>query len=97
MRQWLFALGGLLVWTAHFFAICIAASLFPGEALAAWLTLGLTAAALIAVGWLGLGAWRVWQARDGDELRPWLGGFALFGAALSAVAMLYQGLAAVLS
>ena len=27
MRQWLFALGGLLVWTAHFFAIYIAASL----------------------------------------------------------------------
>ena len=97
MRQWLFALGGLLVWTAHFFAIYIAASLFPGRPLAAWLTLGLTVLALVVVGWLGHGAWRVWQARQGDELRPWLGGIALFGAALSAVAIFYQGLAAVIS
>lgn len=95
MRQWLFALGGLLVWTAHFFAIYIAASLFPGDRLASWLTLGLTIAALIALGLLGVAAWRVWQRRQGDELKRWLGGIALMGAALSAIAVLYQGLTAV--
>lgn len=95
MRQWLFALGGLLVWTAHFFAIYIAASLFPGKALASWLTLGLTLIALVCVGWLALGAWRVWRARGGDELSPWLGGIALMGAALSAIAILYAGLTAI--
>jgi hypothetical protein len=36
----LFSLGGLLFWTVHFFAIYIAACLFPGGARAAWLTLG---------------------------------------------------------
>lgn len=40
MRQWLFALDGLLVWTSRLFANYVAASLFPGEARAAWLTLG---------------------------------------------------------
>jgi hypothetical protein len=95
MRQWLFALGGLLVWTAHFFAVYIAASLFPGEPLASWLTLSLTVIALIVAGWLGLHAWRVWQARGEDDLTPWLGGIALMGAALSAIAILYEGLTAV--
>jgi hypothetical protein len=35
--------------------------------------------------------------RENDELTRWLGGIALFGAALSAVAMLCQELAAVIS
>jgi hypothetical protein len=50
MRQWLFALGGLLVWTAHFFAICIAASLFPARRWRRGSRSQMTVVALIAVG-----------------------------------------------
>lgn len=96
MRQWLVLLGGMLVWTAHFFAVWTAASLFPGQDLAAWLTILLTLAGLLATALLGRRAWAGWQQNADDEIAHWISGIALLGNALAAVAILYQGLPALL-
>ena len=34
MRAWLFILGGLIVWTVHFFGLYVLASVFPDMAIA---------------------------------------------------------------
>lgn len=91
MRAWLFLLSGLLVWTAHFFGVYITASLFPGTSLAKWITAALTLVALIALGVLSTRALPL--SRRGG-LSSWMGTLALAAVALSAVAVLYQGLPA---
>lgn len=96
MRQWVFLLGGLLVWTAHFFGLYIAASLFPRGDLAAWLTILLTVAGLAAIFVLARSALRQWRNREADDVAHWASGFALLGYALAGVAILYQGLPALL-
>lgn len=93
MRTWLFLLSGLLVWTAHFFGVYIAASLFPGTSLARWLTLALTLLALVMLAVLGRGAL---QARGCDPMSDWVATLALGGIVLSGVAVLYQGAPALL-
>ena len=60
MRAWLLLLQGFLVWTAHFFGLYIAASLFPGTALAEWLTVALT---LVAFALLLFFAFQDWRRR----------------------------------
>jgi predicted phage tail protein len=95
VRQWLYLLGGLLVWSAHFFGVYIAASLFPGTALARWLTAGLTLAALGVALMLARAARRHWRTRQ-DEVGRWIDGLAGLGAALAAVSIIYQGLPALL-
>ena len=94
MRAWLILLSGLLVWTAHFFGIYIAASLFPGTALAKWLTGLLTILALgLLAAMLPLARGRL-EPAENDPLSLWLDRLALLGGALSAIAILYQGLPA---
>ena len=94
MRAWLLLLAGLLIWTAHFFGIYIAASLFPGTQLAKWLTgiLTLLALGLLAVVVLPV-LRRAGPSRE-EALSSWLDGLAVLGAALAALAILYQGLPA---
>lgn len=94
MRSWLVLLGGLLIWTGHFFGVYIAASLFPGTTLARWLTGLLTVLALGLLATLILPLWRRRSARESDGLGSWLDGLSLMGAALAAIAILYQGLPA---
>lgn len=94
MRTWLLLLAGLLIWTAHFFGIYIAASLFPGTSLAKWLTGLLTLVALAALALLMRPVLRRSIPKEEEALTGWLDGLALLGAALSAVAILYQGLPA---
>lgn len=96
MRQWLVLLSGLLVWTAHFFGVYIAASLFPGSVIARWLTILLTVAGLLAVFLLGRRTLKTWRGASGDDMGQWIGGLALMGNALAGVAILYQGLPAIL-
>lgn len=95
MRAWTLLLSGLLIWTAHFFAIYVAASLFPGTSLAKWLTALLTLAALAALLIVLMPLWRRSRQQDGgDELQPWLTSVTLLGGVLAGVAILYQGLPA---
>ena len=97
MRTWLFLLAGLLVWTGHFFALYITASLFPGTELARWLTGLLTLLALASLAALALSRARQWKRASQAELGRWLDGLATLGIALAAVAVLYQGLPALTS
>lgn len=96
MRAWLVLLGGLLTWTAHFFALYAIASIFPGTDTARWLALAATAVAAAANGVI------LWRASakvkrasaESFELWKWRSGFA--GALLSMIAVLWQGLPALI-
>lgn len=92
MRTWLFILSGLIVWTGHFFAVYFAASLFPGDVVAHWLTLAATVGALIALGAIFMRVWR----RTEQSLERWASQFAALGAAIASIAVLWQGLPAIL-
>lgn len=97
MVTWRSTLGGFVVWTGHFFGVYAAGSLFPGSSIARVLTLVLTVIALAAVGWQ---SWRVLRRPPGaivDDVTRWLSGLALAGCAMAGIAILYQGLPAVLA
>lgn len=97
MRAWLILLSGLLIWTGHFFGVYIAASLFPGTGIAKWLTGLLTLIALALLVALGLSLWTRPPERSDDVLPHWLNRLTLLGGAVAAVAILYQGLPALLA
>lgn len=86
MRAWAFMLGGMIVWTVHFFALYIAGSVFPGSATARILTGLITLACLAAAALLFVRALRCppGLART----------LAAAGTALAAVAVVWQGLPA---
>lgn len=89
-------MGGLLVWTVHFFAIYIVASVFPGTDLARILTSLLTLAGLGADGyllWWAAGAMKA----SGEEVQHWKALIAAMSAAISFVAVLWQGFPVVLA
>jgi hypothetical protein len=96
MPLWLLALGGLLVWTAHFFGLYLIASIWLTTPTASVIALVFTVACLAADGWL---LWRTAPARrpkDLDAFDRWLLLLAFLGAALSALAVLWQGLPALI-
>lgn len=98
MRAWLWMLGGLVVWTAHFFAVYGAGSLFPGQPIARWLTLAITVVAASVAAWL---CWRCSRAarrqEEGDDFSRWMAGLSAFGSGLAVIAVLYGGAPALLS
>ncbi|MFC3711191.1 hypothetical protein ACFOMD_01320 [Sphingoaurantiacus capsulatus] len=94
MRTWLLALGGLLVWAAHFFALYAFGSVFETTMPARAGTGIATLAAIAANLWL-LRLARRPVANDG--LARWIGGLAIGGVAVSLVAVIWQGLVAVLA
>lgn len=96
MRKWALLLGGLLIWTAHFFLLYGFASVFPGTDLAKVLSLIATVPALAA------NALLIWGAAAGtlvrqDELDRWVLDIAAVGAGLSFVAVLWQALPALMA
>ena len=94
MPAWLLSLGGLLVWTAHFFGLYLIASIWLSTPVAGSIAAVFTLACLAADGWL---LWRTAPARragDADAVDRWLLAVAFLGAALSALAVLWQGLPA---
>ena len=96
MKAWIFLLGGLLVWTAHFFGAYIIGSLFPGTELARSLVLALT---LLCLGIAGLFVFLILRrkAAQNDTLDRWSSALAGSGHALAIVAIAYQGLPALLN
>lgn len=96
MRSWAFLLGGLIVWAVHFFGVYGFASVFLDAPVTRWLAAGLTLACLLADAWLfrrGLAAYR----GERDEARRWRMLIATWGAALSFLAVFWQGLPALLA
>jgi hypothetical protein len=96
MPKWLLALGGLLVWTAHFFGLYLIASIWLTTPTARVVAGVFTVACLAVDGWL---LWRTAPARrEGgvDVFDRWLLVLAFLGAALSALAVLWQGLPALI-
>ena len=96
MRAWAFILGGLIVWTVQFFGLYAIASIFPGLTVARVLAIALTLAAILANIWLFRRAARILKADGPEEVNRWKAIMAALTAATSLVAVLWQGLPAVL-
>jgi len=94
VRTWALLLGGLIIWTVHFFALYIIASVWLTTPLARGLTLALTIACLGAVGLLLVGM----QRRQADtDMDRWVHVVASVGFGIAGVAILWQGLPALLA
>ena len=93
MAFWRTLLGGLILWTAHFFAVYGIASIFPGTRTAVVLVLVATGLALAAAAWFFVRSARAVRAAR-DDLQRWSSGLALLGYALAGAAITYQGLPA---
>lgn len=96
MRAWLFMLGGLVVWAVHFFSIYIVASIFLTSPIARILTGIVTLACLAADALLLSFALRGGEGKADDGLSHWMRKLAVWGAGLSLIAVVWQGLPALL-
>ncbi len=88
-------LGGLLFWAAHFFIVYGAASIFHTSTATRLITAVATLACLSGAAWL---AWKGWRGRAGDSDRfgAWTHSVAALSGAGACVAILWQGLPALL-
>lgn len=93
MKHWLALLGALGVWAGHFFLLYAFASVFPGQPLARVLTALATLVALAANGSI---FWIAARRGGRDSFDRWAGRIACAGALLSGVAVLWQGLPALI-
>lgn len=98
MRAWAFMLGGLLVWAVHFMGVYGIASIADVAARAdvqasRWTVAGLTVLCAAADALLILAAWRRSRHVTG-ELAPFQTSLAGLGAGFSLIAVLWQGLPA---
>lgn len=94
MRTWLLLLGGLIVWAVQFFALYIVASIFGSAPIARISTALITLACLAADAAILVAALR---ARLDNGFGQWVRSLAVTGAAFSIVAVLWQGLPALIS
>lgn len=88
MRTWSILLGGMIVWTAHFFALYIIGSIFLATPLARWLAAAVTLICIAAdvrlLFWI--------RARRDTLFEGWAASVGLILAGLSLVAVVWQGL-----
>jgi hypothetical protein len=96
MRRWAFLLGGLLVWTLHFFALYGIASIFLTTPLARILVGIITLLCLAGLAALLGRSWSLYRSEP-DEVSGWLALIATLANAISLVAILWQGLPALLA
>lgn len=87
MRRWLLILGGLIVWTAHFFVV-YALGEFGGER-TWWLVLLVTIPGIAVCVWIWFAVARL---RVDGPFDRWTRTVGQGGAALSGLAVLWQGL-----
>lgn len=95
MRQWRKLLGGLLLWTMHFFAVYFIGSIFPGTKIAAFLVVGVSIALIAVTIFLGVRSLRQYLAGT-DGLDRWMVGLSSAGYAIAGIAILYQAMPAIL-
>lgn len=86
MKSWFILLGGLGVWTVHFFGLYAIGEIRPRIA---WI-IGLTLVCLAANIWLLL---YIFRMRADEHFSKWRRSVALGGAGLSLVAVVWQSLA----
>jgi hypothetical protein len=91
MRSWLILLGGLLLWTVHFFLL-YGIGEFAGASTASRGAVLLLSG--LALGALGLLARQPLPLDRSDDFTRWRAGVALGGLALSALAIAWQALPA---
>lgn len=96
MRAWAFMLGGMIVWTVHFFSLYIVASIFLTSLTSRILTVAITLACLAAAGLLLVRAQRAIRRARADAFSRWEAYLAALTAALALVAVLWQGLPAII-
>lgn len=94
MRSWTILLGGLLIWAAHFFLLYGIGEFAEASAVSRTAVLLLSAFALLADGLL---ARRVMLTVRTDDFGRWHAGVALGGVVLSALAVLWQTLPALIA
>ena len=95
MPGWRTMLGGLAVWAAHFFTLYALGSIFESTAPARFGSLVATVAAVIANLAILRALRRPSAGLAGDPLARWMKSLGTLGAMLSLVAVLWQGLPAV--
>jgi hypothetical protein len=95
MRAWAYMLGGLLVWTAHFFLLYGAASIFQTSDTTRWITAVVTFFCLAIAAWLAVKGWKGRQAEE-DRFSRWSHWLASITGAGAFIAVLWQGLPAIL-
>src|SRR3546814_20143710 len=96
MRAWAFLLGGMIVWTVHFFMLYIIASIFLTSPLSRTLTLLVPLLCLAADGMLLARAARLKRDWQTHGVSSWKNSLATLFAALSLVAFFWLGLCALL-
>lgn len=97
MRAWAHLLGGLIVWTVHFFSLYAIASTFLTTVLARLLAGGVTLACLAADALLLASAFRPPGNARLDSFERWMRMLAGLIAAISLIAVLWQGLPVLLA
>lgn len=88
MLRWILLLGGLIVWTVHFFALYAVASIFLTTDLARALTLLITVLVLLANAGLATLTLRIIPQQDQDR---WISAVSLWGLGLGTIAIFWQG------
>lgn len=94
MRGWAFLLSGLIVWTVHFFALYIIASIFLTTLLARALSVLVT---LLCLGACALLIVRIVRRDTPADMDRWMRAVALCGVGLSGLAIVWQVLPAFLA
>ncbi len=95
MRAWAYMLGGLLVWTAHFFLLYGAASIFATSDTTRLITAAATLLCLALAAWLAIKGWKGQRIED-DRFSRWSHRVASITGAGAFIAVLWQGLPALL-
>lgn len=93
MRIWALLLGGLVLWTIHFFALYIVASIWLTTPLARGLTLLIT---LLCLGAVAFFLFRARRHEAGTAMDHWVRAVGSVGLGIAGVAILWQGLPALL-
>lgn len=91
--MWRILLGPMVIWTAQFFALWTASSIWPDQPAARIAAALATLAALAALGWLTL---RIVRSDMGPPGAGWIRRVGLLGCAVAGVSILWQSLPAVI-